>query len=336
MLEHQLGRGAPAREHVVDPEGGDHADLAEPQGERTHLPGPGERVAQGRGPGQVGRPAADPGGPGAGHREHGDRRTAEPGQDGQRGVHLTGERPGGGQGAGQPQQVVVRPGGRAPPHDDHPVAGGRCGRTALGVHRLGLADRAAGVNGLNRHWRRRAVRRRVVGTGKWSEGRTGPEGHQHPDRLPDEPVGVQARRTMGAVPLIFLCAADEVAVGPAASAEVHASWRASLRDRGGAPTRILAWTRSSDAYVVGSLAVLSLGGGEPAPTPTRRGGTSAGTRSSTGAGTPSHGRCRRPSTADGGGGWSWPTRPAAGAVPRAGGREHRGGTVRARSAASAG
>ena len=46
-------------------------------------------------------------------------------------------------------------------------------------------------------------------------------------------------------------------------AEVHASWRASLRDRGGAPTRILAWTRSSDGYVVGSLAVLSLGGGEP-------------------------------------------------------------------------
>ena len=43
---------------------------------------------------------------------------------------------------------------------------------------------------------------------------------------------------------------------------VHASWRTSLRERGGAPTRILAWTRSTDAYVVGSLAVLSLGGGE--------------------------------------------------------------------------
>lgn len=43
-------------------------------------------------------------------------------------------------------------------------------------------------------------------------------------------------------------------------AEVHASWLASLRGRGGAPTRILAWTRSTGAYVVGSLAVLSLGG----------------------------------------------------------------------------
>ena len=45
-------------------------------------------------------------------------------------------------------------------------------------------------------------------------------------------------------------------------AEMHASWRTSLRDRDGAPTRILAWARSSDGYVVGSLAVLSLGAAE--------------------------------------------------------------------------
>ena len=45
--------------------------------------------------------------------------------------------------------------------------------------------------------------------------------------------------------------------------EVHASWRDSLTGRGGAPTRILAWARSPDGYVVGSLAVLSLRSGQP-------------------------------------------------------------------------
>ena len=42
--------------------------------------------------------------------------------------------------------------------------------------------------------------------------------------------------------------------------EVHASWRRSLSDRQGVPVRILAWARSSDGFVVGSPAVLSLGG----------------------------------------------------------------------------
>ena len=49
-------------------------------------------------------------------------------------------------------------------------------------------------------------------------------------------------------------------------AEVHASWRRSLSDRQGVPARILAWARSSDGYVVGSPAVLSVGGSAAAVT----------------------------------------------------------------------
>ncbi|HEY0239997.1 MAG TPA: hypothetical protein VGC37_15270 [Friedmanniella sp.] len=43
-------------------------------------------------------------------------------------------------------------------------------------------------------------------------------------------------------------------------ADVHASWRRSVSERGGASTRILAWARGQDGYAVGSPAVLSLGG----------------------------------------------------------------------------
>ncbi len=45
--------------------------------------------------------------------------------------------------------------------------------------------------------------------------------------------------------------------------DVFASWRASLGVRGGAPARILAWARSADGFVVGSPAVLSVGGPGP-------------------------------------------------------------------------
>jgi hypothetical protein len=44
---------------------------------------------------------------------------------------------------------------------------------------------------------------------------------------------------------------------------VHASWRSSLALRGGPSARILAWARSADGFVVGSPAVLSLGGSDP-------------------------------------------------------------------------
>jgi len=42
--------------------------------------------------------------------------------------------------------------------------------------------------------------------------------------------------------------------------EVYVSWRSSMTARGGAPTRILAWARSVDGFVVGSPAALSVGG----------------------------------------------------------------------------
>ena len=43
--------------------------------------------------------------------------------------------------------------------------------------------------------------------------------------------------------------------------EAYDSWRRSLAARAGAPTRILAWARAQDGFVVGSPAVLSVGGG---------------------------------------------------------------------------
>lgn len=46
--------------------------------------------------------------------------------------------------------------------------------------------------------------------------------------------------------------------------EVHASWRRSLSDRQGMPARILAWARAQDGFVIGSPAVLSVGGGDGA------------------------------------------------------------------------
>jgi hypothetical protein len=42
--------------------------------------------------------------------------------------------------------------------------------------------------------------------------------------------------------------------------EVHASWRRSLAGHDGAPSRILAWARGQDGFVIGSPAVLSVGG----------------------------------------------------------------------------
>jgi hypothetical protein len=48
--------------------------------------------------------------------------------------------------------------------------------------------------------------------------------------------------------------------------EAYASWRSSMAARG-APARILAWARSADGLVVGSLAVLSLGGSEAGTEP---------------------------------------------------------------------
>jgi hypothetical protein len=44
-------------------------------------------------------------------------------------------------------------------------------------------------------------------------------------------------------------------------AEVYASWSSSVAGHDGAPVRILAWARGQDAFVVGSPAVLSVGGG---------------------------------------------------------------------------
>jgi hypothetical protein len=42
--------------------------------------------------------------------------------------------------------------------------------------------------------------------------------------------------------------------------EAYASWRSSMATRGGVPARILAWARSADEFVVGSVAALSVGG----------------------------------------------------------------------------
>ncbi len=42
--------------------------------------------------------------------------------------------------------------------------------------------------------------------------------------------------------------------------DVHASWRRSLAAHDGAPSRILAWARGQDGFVIGSPAVLSIGG----------------------------------------------------------------------------
>jgi hypothetical protein len=42
---------------------------------------------------------------------------------------------------------------------------------------------------------------------------------------------------------------------------VYASWSSSVAGHDGAPVRILAWARGQDAFVVGSPAVLSVGGG---------------------------------------------------------------------------
>lgn len=44
--------------------------------------------------------------------------------------------------------------------------------------------------------------------------------------------------------------------------EAYASWRRSMSRREGVPFRILAWTSSFDGFVVGSPAVLSIGGGD--------------------------------------------------------------------------
>lgn len=44
--------------------------------------------------------------------------------------------------------------------------------------------------------------------------------------------------------------------------EVHASWRRSLSARQGVPARILAWARAQDGFVIGSPAVLSVGGAD--------------------------------------------------------------------------
>ena len=45
--------------------------------------------------------------------------------------------------------------------------------------------------------------------------------------------------------------------------EAYASWRSSMAARGGVPARILAWARSADGFVVGSVAALSVGGAGP-------------------------------------------------------------------------
>ncbi len=43
-------------------------------------------------------------------------------------------------------------------------------------------------------------------------------------------------------------------------AEAYASWRRSLSERTAVPVRILAWARGEDGFVVGSPALLSVGG----------------------------------------------------------------------------
>lgn len=47
--------------------------------------------------------------------------------------------------------------------------------------------------------------------------------------------------------------------------ETYEAWRASLTATPGAPVRVLAWARGDDGYVVGSPALLSVGGGDPGP-----------------------------------------------------------------------